>query len=246
MHLAIIIPSYNEKLLTKTLTDLCSDSLKQSLTAVNIKKISIVLVDDGSTLPVEFEQLPQTQASLNDPFQIHLLRHSVNLGQGAAIQTGVEYGLIISADIFITYDSDGQHSPEDIPRLVSSLQSNQIDIVFGSRFLGIPTNANWTRLALLKAAIQFERALTGLSLSDSHNGLRAFLPKFAKNIKFRHNRMAHATEIKMITKKTNAKYAELPVRISYSADSTQKGQSNFDALKILKDLAYVYIFDGSL
>jgi len=84
------------------------------------------VVDDGSAIPVikQLHDLP-----------VVLLQHKVNLGQGAAIQTGLTYARKLHADIAITFDADGQHNEEDINSLLAPIINNEADVVLGSRFL---------------------------------------------------------------------------------------------------------------
>ena len=89
---------------------------------------------------------------------------------------------------------------------------------------------------LLKAATCFTRLTTGLSVTDTHNGLRAMTRRGASRIRLRQNRMAHASEILHQIAESGLKYVEAPVTIEYSAYSLAEGQSLGDSLIILTDL----------
>jgi hypothetical protein len=100
-----------------------------------------------------------------------------------------------------------------------------------------------SRAALLFFARLFERVLTGLSVSDAHNGLRAFSRRGLEAISIRQNRMAHATEIKQrVSQAASLSVVEVPVSLRYSEESLKKGQRGAGAADILRDLALQYLF----
>jgi polyprenyl-phospho-N-acetylgalactosaminyl synthase len=187
----------------------------------------IVVVDDGST-----DATGAVSAEAGDV----VVRHPINLGQGAALQTGIEFALREGADVIVTFDADGQHRAADIAVLMEALARHGADFALGSRFLGASHNQPLSRRMLLKAAISFTRLTTGLSVTDTHNGLRAMTRRGASSIKLHQNRMAHASEILHQIAASGLKYVEAPVTIEYSAYSLDKGQTLGDALLILIDL----------
>jgi glycosyltransferase involved in cell wall biosynthesis len=165
-----------------------------------------------------------------------VVRHPVNLGQGAALQTGIDYALHQGADVIVTFDADGQHRASDIERLVAALREAPADFALGSRFLGDAIALSTARRLLLRAATLFTQLTTGLRLTDTHNGLRAMTRHGAEKIRLRQNRMAHASEILAQIAASGLPYVEVPVRIEYTAYSLAKGQRLGDALAILLDL----------
>jgi glycosyltransferase involved in cell wall biosynthesis len=188
---------------------------------------SVVVVDDGSH---------DRTAELAEGAGAVVIRHPINLGQGAGLQTGIEFALAQGAAAIVTFDADGQHRAADIAGLITALAAHDADFVLGSRFLGTAVNMPGSRRWLLKAASWFTRATTGLSITDSHNGLRAMTRRGASHIHLRQNRMAHASEILHQIATSGLKYVETPVTIHYSAYSLAKGQTLFDALLIVLDL----------
>jgi len=124
----------------------------------------VIVVDDGSTDRTRDETLRRAA---------WYLRHEVNLGQGAALGTGIRFALAKNALFIVTYDADGQHCPEDVPALIAALQSGDIHFALGSRFLGTAPGIPLSRHILLKIAIIFTRLTSGIVLTDVHNGLRA-------------------------------------------------------------------------
>jgi len=189
---------------------------------------SVVVVDDGSR---DETLVAAAQAGA------HTVRHPVNLGQGAALQTGIDYALQQGADYVVTFDADGQHRAQEIASLLQALDRHCADFALGSRFLGTPTNLPTTRRLMLKAATWFTRLMTGLRLTDTHNGLRAMTRRGASVVALRQNRMAHASELLDQIARSGLSYVEVPVTIEYSAYSLAKGQKLSDSLSILVDLS---------
>jgi glycosyltransferase involved in cell wall biosynthesis len=165
-----------------------------------------------------------------------VLRHPINLGQGAALQTGIEFALACGAELIVTFDADGQHRTADVTRLIDALQAEHADFALGSRFLGSAANVPSLRRVLLRAATLFTRLTTGLALTDAHNGLRAMTRRGALRIRLRQDRMAHASEILGQIAASGLKYVEVPVTIDYSSYSRAKGQRSGDLIVILLDL----------
>ena len=172
------------------------------------------------------------------------MRHGLNRGQGAALQTGIDFSLEKEADIIITFDADGQHQVTDIERLVEPIIKGEVDVVLGSRFISSPkskvqspkSTIPFLRVVVLKLAVFFDRFRTGLKITDTHNGLRAFSYKAAQKIKMTQDGMAHASEILERVASNNLRYKEIPVSIKYTDYSKKKGQSIFNSFKILADL----------
>jgi glycosyltransferase involved in cell wall biosynthesis len=175
----------------------------------------VVVVDDGSTDRTADEVLLRPA---------WLLRHATNLGQGAALQTGIAYALSQGATHVVTFDADGQHAAEDIPALVDALEAHHCDYALGSRFLGHAENIPVARKLLLRLAVLFTRLLSGVSLSDTHNGIRGMTRRGAERIRITFNRMEHASEIIDQIAASGLKYVEVPVHVRYTADSLLKGQ----------------------
>jgi glycosyltransferase involved in cell wall biosynthesis len=212
----VVIPVYNEATVIKGV-------LSKVLTSFS----NVVCVDDGSR-DGSSKAIKMTDAIL--------VKHPINLGQGAAIQTGIEYALKDpNAKYFITFDADGQHSVADAERMLSYIRDNEVDIVLGSRFLG-ESNVAGLKKQVLKLAIKFSNYTTGLKLTDAHNGLRVFNRHVAENLNITMPDMAHASEITHRIVEKNFKYVELPVTIIYTDYSRAKGQSIMNAINISFDL----------
>lgn len=244
----IIIPAYNE-----------GPVILDVLREVSQPGYQVVIVDDGSS-DNTYQRVSESQANSASIGQIHLLRHTVNLGQGAALATGIQYALAEGARILVTFDADGQHLVSDIPALIAPILSEEAEVVLGSRFLGTQqgeslvneteepiwgatVNIPWGRRVLLKFAILFTGLTEKIWLSDAHNGLRAFSAEAAKKIKITQNRMAHASEIVSEISRLKLRYVEVPVHIRYTDYSRMKGQRASDAINIMIELLEV-LFTG--
>jgi polyprenyl-phospho-N-acetylgalactosaminyl synthase len=219
----IIIPAYNEHTVIQTV-------VKQ----ITNLSYSVVVIDDGSN---------ESLSSAFKNISVYFLRHRINLGQGAALQTGIEFAVKKNASYIITFDGDGQHEPDDIGKLISILDRSSSDIVFGSRFLkGAVHNMPIKRKIVLQAARYINYIFTGILLSDAHNGFRAMNKKAAAAIQLKENRMAHATEILYQVRKNKLKYAEVPVTVSYTPYSLKKGQTTKNSFRILLDIILSKLF----
>ena len=187
----------------------------------------VAVVDDGST-----DSTAEAAAAAG----AILVRHPINLGQGAALQTGIELALSRGAGTIVTFDADGQHRAADVAKLLDVLAAERADFALGSRFLGTALEMPASRKILLRAATWFTRLTTGLNVTDAHNGLRAMTRRGALRIRLRQNRMAHASEILGQIAASGLKYVEVPVTIEYSHYSLAKGQRSGDFVAILLDL----------
>lgn len=213
----IVVPLYNE-----------AQVIGHVVRELRVTFPNVVCVDDGSTDESITEALNAGA---------HVVPHPFNLGQGAALQTGLHYALgFADAEYFVTFDADGQHAVEDAVRMVNRLGTEPLDIVIGSRFLDGRTQIPPLKQVVLRIAISVERFITGLKLSDAHNGLRALNRTAATAIRITQNRMAHASEIISQVGRLGLRYAEEPVHIKYTEYSKNKGQSVWNSVNILSDL----------
>lgn len=212
----VVMPAYNE-------SDSVAEAVRQALLCFE----RVVVVDDGSSDDTA-EQAKSAGAKV--------VRHPVNLGQGAALQTGFDWALHAGAPWVVTLDSDGQHNPQDALRLLQQAQAEGCDVVLGSRFLGTTEGMPRSRRLLLKSALAFQNLTSGLQLTDVHNGLRILSRQALQRIHLHQDRMAHASEIISQIATSGLKVAEGPVTIRYTAYSLAKGQSTLGALNILLDL----------
>lgn len=210
----VVIAAFNE-----------AQVIRGVVTEVAAQGYPVVVVDDGSR--------DETFTHARSP-GVTVLRHAVNLGQGAALQTGIEYALRRGARHIVTFDADGQHSVEDIPALVAALATH--DIALGSRFLGKQVvGASRGRKVLLRSATALSNRMSGMKLTDAHCGLRAFRATATPALCITQDRMAHASELLRKIHTSGLRVVEVPVTIKYTEHSMSKGQGGFQAIRILFD-----------
>lgn len=212
----IVIPAYNEE---KSIGNVI-DSLKKQ------NYYNIVVVDDGSkddTYKIAKEK------------KVYTLKHIINRGQGAALQTGITFALRKGAEHIVHFDADGQHDPKEIKNILLPLQQKRAQVTLGSRFLK-KQKVPFRRKLLLKGGIIAIWVINGIKLSDAHNGFRAFTREAAKKVVITSDKMEHASEILEKIQKYKISYEEVPVTIKYSKETLKngrKGQGQFDSIEIL-------------
>lgn len=188
---------------------------------------NVVCIDDGSR---------DGSGRIAEAAGARLVTHPINLGQGAALQTGFEYALERGAQFVVTFDADGQHRVEDAVVMLQRARNEDLAIVFGSRFLDDRTKPGFLKKVVLKTAVWVTNLTTRTRLTDAHNGLRVIREDALRRIKLRQDRMAHGTEIVVQLGRTGLPYAEQPVEVIYSDYSKAKGQSLLNSVNILIDL----------
>jgi glycosyltransferase involved in cell wall biosynthesis len=209
---AIIVPVYNEEQVICSVVESLHKQFKY-----------VVCVDDGSKDGSAYE-IKKTKA--------YLIEHPINMGQGAALQTGIEFASQLPVDYFVTFDADGQHRIEDVQAMLNKIKTDEYDIVLGSRFLGKAIGMRKSKEIILKLAIRFSNATSGIKLTDTHNGLRVFNRHVAETMQITMPDMAHASEILEIIATQNYRYTEVPVTIEYTDYSRAKGQTLINAVNI--------------
>lgn len=216
----IVIPAFNE---ATVIGDVIAD----------VRSVfgNVVCVDDGSRDDTGDSALRAGA---------HVVRHPVNLGQGAAIQTGVEYARSRpGAAVFATFDADGQHRVKDVVRMIDRLTAEDLDIVIGTRFADhAPEQMPALRRVLFPLIAKLSPASRKLGLTDAHNGLRVFDRAVADGLNLTMNGMAHASEFVALIVENGWRVAEEPVEILYTHYSKSKGQPLVNGVNI--------IFDGLL
>jgi len=213
----VVIPLYNEE-------QVIGDVIAQVRTAF----AQVVCVDDGSS---------DHSGDVAARAGARVVRHPINLGQGAALQTGFEYALADpSMKYVLTFDGDGQHQIADALGMVERLRAGEADVVFGSRFLDERSQPSFGKKMVLRAAVGYTNMTTHTRLTDAHNGLRAISRPVLEQIQLTQNRMAHASELVAQIGAARASYVEHPVHILYSDYSKAKGQSLWNSVNILADL----------
>lgn len=215
----VVVPMFNE-----------ATSIGSVVAELRLAFDRVVCVDDGSD---------DGSADVAALAGATVVRHPVNLGQGAALQTGFTFALN-DPDVshIVTFDADGQHRTDDAVAMVEIARRERVDVVLGSRFLTASDAAvPRSRRLVLRAATRFTRATTGLDLTDTHNGLRVLSRHAAESLNLTLNGMAHASQLLSQVAASKLTYVEAPVTIAYTEYSQARGQSNINGLNIAFDLA---------
>jgi glycosyltransferase involved in cell wall biosynthesis len=213
----VVVPVFNE-----------AEVISDVVTSLRQEFAHVLCVDDGST---------DRSAELAKAAGARVLQHPMNLGQGAALQTGFDYVLKHpQATHVITFDADGQHIVSDAREMLELARQKRISVIFGSRFLDKRSQPGLKKRVVLKLAVLFTRVFTGLRLTDAHNGLRVLSRETLEKIRLRQSGMSHATEIVHLIAKSRLAWKEYPVKVLYTEYSRRKGQSLWNSVNILIDL----------
>ncbi|MBN2566812.1 glycosyltransferase family 2 protein [Candidatus Woesearchaeota archaeon] len=184
---------------------------------------AVVMVDDGSR---------DTTAAIAEREGAIVLRHLVNLGKGAALRTGCEFALRLGAERLVAVDSDGQHDPRDIPKLLAALDA--ADIVFGQRkakedMPAVLRFGNWTIDAVI-------RLLFGIRLADTQCGYRAFTASTYRKIRWKSSDYFVESEMIAAVGAKGISCATVPVKTIYN--DKYKGTTIIDGMLIVLNLLY--------
>lgn len=220
MKTIVVIPAYNEE---KTIVEV-------------IKKLKplvdeIIVIDDGST--DRTFQLAKQQGVI-------VLRHLINRGQGAALQTGNQYALKRGAEIIVHFDADGQFLAEEIKDIIQPIEQGLAEVVFGSRFLEKKSKIPWLKKqVIIPLAHLVNKLIIGFSLTDPQSGFRALSKNAAEVVQIENDGMAHCSEILYKVFKNNFKVKEVPITVIYY----DFGQCFKGGVKIVKDLFLAKLID---
>ncbi len=198
-----------------------SELIRQILN-LGLKKI--ILVNDSST--------DRTRELAEKYEEVVVLDHVINLGPGAATQTGIAYAVSQEAEIILTIDADLQHNPKDLMRLIQHFEREQCDLVIGSRFLKI-NDIPQTRIFYNKVGNIISFFLTGTMLTDSQSGLKAISGTLAKSMDLNYDGFEFCMEIIKHARHTKSKIQEIPVDVRYTKETQSKGQSFKSGLNMI-------------
>jgi glycosyltransferase involved in cell wall biosynthesis len=190
----------------------------------------VVCVDDGSR---------DDSARVAEQAGAVVVRHPYNMGQGAALKTGIDYALRDPhMRQIVTFDSDGQHQVDDAAGMIELRRSEDVDVVLGSRFLDARTKPGLLKRIVLRGAVWYSNLTSGVKLTDAHNGLRVLGRHACEAIVIEQNRMAHASEIVEEIGRHDLTVREYPVHILYTDYSRSKGQSMLNSVNIVIDMLF--------
>ncbi|MCX6782086.1 MAG: glycosyltransferase family 2 protein [Candidatus Magasanikbacteria bacterium] len=218
--IVVVVPAYNEeKKIGRVVRGLFEHGYEK-----------VVVVDDGSS--DETGKLAAEAGAL-------VVCHALNRGQGAALRTGNQFALRIGAEIIVHFDADGQFNPSDIAGAVRLMREKSLDAVLGSRFLDERSRIPWLKKYLiLPFARIVNRLITGIWLTDAHNGFRVLSRAAAEKLVIHQDGMAHNSEIVSKIGKNKMKFQEIPVEVVYH----EYGQGIRGGLKVLTDIFISKLF----
>jgi glycosyltransferase involved in cell wall biosynthesis len=221
MRACVIIPVYNEgSMIYRTLNSICKE--------FSDIDISIIVVDDGST--------DRTNTEARKHRNIIVINHLINMGAGAATRTGLRYAKINNFDYAVTADADGQHHPKDVKKVLKKCMNGYSDMVIGSRLLNISQDMPWYRRMGNKGLNVITALIFGINVTDSQSGLKAMNKNAIKNLHFDSNRFAFSSEMIWRAKRAGLTIGEVPIKAIYTEYSLRKGQSNWGAIDIIRQL----------
>ncbi len=164
-QISVILPAYNEEI-----------SIGSMVHLARLYVDKVIFVDDGSS---------DRTAEIARKAGAEVIVHEVNRGKGGALKTGFETAVILGADIIVTMDSDGQHNPAEIPKLVAPIIEGEAEVVNGSRYLdSLRTNTPAYRRVGQTILDNFTNINSGIKIMDSQSGFRAFAASTIGNFRF--------------------------------------------------------------
>jgi len=191
------------------------------LTKKHVDKV--IVVDDGTT---------DMTAEIAGALGAEVIQHKKNIGKGAAIKTIFEKAKKYSSDILVLLDADGQHNPNDIPRLLSPIINGQADIVIGSRFKGRSNIPKYRKIGL-KILSKLARNFSRIGISDPLSGFRALSRKAYESINLTENGYGTEIEMLILAKERGLRIMEVPIEISYDTGTkTSKKSPVYQAAEI--------------
>ena len=200
----LVVPLYNEAQVVREVIEDARRTFRH-----------IVVVDDGSR---------DDSAAKAEAAGAVVVRHPINLGQGAALQTGITYVLErTDARYLVTFDADGQHSTTDAAAMVAAAREEELAVILGSRFLQGPSPVGRLKRLVLRTAAAVSSRTSGMHLTDAHNGLRVIRRDVLVQLNLKQNRMAHASQIIRQLGATGLPWREQGVHIVYTDYSRAKG-----------------------
>ena len=221
-QISVILPAYNEEITIGSMVHLS-----------RLYADKVIVVDDGSS---------DRTAEIARKAGAEVIVHKVNKGKGRALKTGFETAVFLGADIIVTMDSDGQHNPAEIPKLVAPIIEGKAEMVNGSRYLN-HTDKNTPLYRRIGQIVldKFTNINSGLKITDSQSGFRAFAASTIENFRFNAQGMAIESEMLTDAGKAGFRIKEVGIGVRYDVDGSTKKPVYHGLevlLAILKDMIF--------
>jgi len=221
-NITVVLPTYNEEV-----------SIGSIVLLTRFYADNVIVVDDGSV---------DRTAEVARKAGAEVIVHEANTGKGGALKTGFAAAVDLGADIIVTMDSDGQHNPADIPKLVAPIIEGNADIVNGSRYLnGLGKNTPVYRRIGQTILDRFTNINSGIKITDSQSGFRAFEASTVDIFRFNAQGMAIESEMLADAGKAGIRITEVEIGVRYDVDGSTKNpiQHGLEVfVMVLKDIEF--------
>jgi glycosyltransferase involved in cell wall biosynthesis len=221
MNIAIGIPAFNEE-----------KSIAAIIVKLKKKYKTIIVCDDGSS---------DLTGDIAKQLGVTVITHKKNSGYGSAIRSIFLKSRELEIDTLVTFDADGQHKIEEIDSVIKPIHESKADIVIGSRFIDNTSKIPKYRKIGIKTITGITNITTGLNVSDSQSGFRAYSKKTLENINPSDFGMGISTEILIKGRKMNLKIVEVPIEVLYEGDTSTHNPISHGGSVILSTMKYVSI-----
>ena len=223
---AVVIPAYNE---AATIRDLAERALRQDKT--------VIIVDDGSS---------DGTAHALEGLAVQLLRNEINQGKAAALWRGAQAALARGVDAVITLDGDGQHAPEDIPRLIAAAERHPGSIVIGARLADRQAIPKLRYFANRAAAFALSWAC-GQRLDDSQSGFRIYPAELLRALRIPTD-LAHSfvfeSEVLIDAARLGHRCVSVPIAAVYRPGARASHFRHLDTFRIARMVAWKLLWRG--
>jgi len=166
----------------------------------------VIVVDDGST---------DKTAEIAEAAGAIVVRHEKNQGKGVALNTGFQAARDMGAEVVVTFDGDGQHLPEEMDAVVMPVSNGEADLVVGSRYVESTSQVPWHRIWGHKVFNTLTNLLSGVALTDSQSGFRAFSRPALESLSFNSRGFSVESEMQLLAGSSGLKVREVPITIRY-------------------------------
>ncbi len=167
---------------------------------------TVIVVDDGSQ---------DATASIARAAGALVIQHDANRGKGVALNTGFMKARELAPRAVITLDGDWQHMPEDIGRVAAPVLRGEADIVIGSRYLDQTSEVPAQRAIGHWGFTSLTNLVSGVRVSDSQSGYRAFSPAALRALVFSSNSFSVESEMQFLAREHHLRLVEVPITIRY-------------------------------